>query len=373
MSGSCNDGVHSDETASNLGGLQVLGVPVRLHFTFLLLLALLLVSGLGGRSSGIYALYVAGLISSLLLHELGHAWVASQYGIATQELVMFPIGGVARLSRSPKPSEEVWISLAGPAVNLILTVILYFVATSKNAILNLSSVNEATNENLWTQLLLGNLAMAAFNLLPAFPMDGGRILRAALMQFKHETQATHIATLAGRMLAMSLALYALFAGEYLIVFASFFIYLGAAQEGAAAMGRSLTEGIPVRAAMIKEFHSLSHASTIRDAITLTLATSQHDFPVMHGSQVVGLLTKSALLKALASQGSEGYVAGYMDRAPLSMSPDDRLSDALPTLSRGPSCAFVIERDELVGLLTSQKLAEFLTLRRFGVNTSDILG
>jgi Zn-dependent protease/CBS domain-containing protein len=363
----------AENVPGNVGLLKVYGVPIRLHFTFLLLLALLLVSGLGGRSSGTYVLYVLGLVGSLLLHELGHAWVSRQYGIATLEIMMFPIGGVARLGRRAKPGEEVWIALAGPVVNLVLAVILYFVATSRNPILNLAGVNQATDENLWTQLFLGNVALAGFNLLPAFPMDGGRILRAILVRFKPEAEATQVAALAGRMLAMSLALYALFAGQYLVVFAAFFIYLGAAQEGAAAVGRSLTEGIPVRAAMVTEFHSLAHSSTIREAVNLTLATSQHDFPVMHGPQLVGLLSRQALLKALSTQGSEGYIAGHMERATLSLSPDDDLAEALPTIARGTTCAFVIEQDQLVGLLTSQNLSEFLMLRRFGMNPADILG
>jgi CBS domain-containing protein len=251
--------------------------------------------------------------------------------------------------------------------------ILYFGATSTSPVQNFSGANIATDENLLTQLFLGNLAMAAFNLLPAFPMDGGRMLRAVLSRFKPEVTATQIVTLAGRMLAMSLALYALFAGQYLIVFAAFFIYLGAAQEGTAALGRSLTEGIPVKAAMVTEFHSLSHSSTIRDAISLSLATSQHDFPVMHGDRVVGLLSRGALLKALATQGADGYVAGHMDRSTISLAPDDLLADTLPTMSSGAICAFVIDKDQLVGMLSSRNLSEFLMLRRFGASPADIQG
>ena len=362
---------NSDVSSGHLGVLRIAGIPVRLHFTFVLLLLLALGSGFGGRSLGAYALFVAGLIGSLLLHELGHAWVCYQYGITTTELIMFPIGGVALLSRRPKPSEDVWISLAGPAVNLVIAVILYYVATSASPILTFNGLNQATDENLWTQLLLGNLAMAAFNLLPAFPMDGGRILRAVLSGFKPEATATQVAALAGRMLAMSLALYSLFAGQYLIVFAAFFIYLGAAQEATAAIGRSLTEGIPVRAAMVTEFHSLAHSSTIRDAIALTLATSQHDFPVMHGDKLVGLLSRVALLKALATQGSDGYIAGHMDRTTLSLSPDDLLADTIPAMANTTACAFVIDKDQLVGMLSSRNLSEFLMLRRFGVNPADI--
>lgn len=358
-------------SSGNFGALRVLGVPIRLHFTFLLLLAFLLVTGLGGRSSTGYALYVSGLLLSVLLHELGHAWVSSQYGIRTIEIVMFPIGGVSRLARRAKPAEELWIALAGPAVNLVLAVILYFVATTHSPILNLSGIDRATDENLPIQLLLGNLTLAGFNLLPAFPMDGGRILRAILARFKSETESTQIAALAGRLLAISMALYALLAGQYLLVFASFFVYLGAAQEAAAALGRSLTAGIPVRAAMMTEFHTLTHDSTIRDAMNLTLATSQHDFPVMHGPQVVGLLTRKGMLRALASEGADAYIASVVEREFLALASEADLADALPTMARAVSCAFVMKGEDLIGLLTAQNLSEFLMLRRFGMDLADI--
>ena len=354
-----------------VGRLRVLGVPIRLHFTFLLMLAFLLVTGFGGRSSTAYVLYVGGLILSVLLHESGHAWVSSRYGIRTLEIVMFPIGGVSRLARRAKPGEELWIALAGPAVNLALAVALYFAATSRGPVLNLNGIDRSTDENLATQLFLGNLTLAAFNLFPAFPMDGGRVLRAVLARFKSEIEATQIAALAGRMLAISLALYALLSGQYLLVFAAFFVYLGAAQEAAAALGRSLTAGIPVRAAMVTEFHTLTHDSTIRDAVNLTLATSQHDFPVMHGPQVVGLLSRQGLLRALAAEGADAYIAGVVEREFLALASDGDLADALPTMAGAPSCAFVMQGQDLIGLLSPQNLSEFLMLRRFGMDPADI--
>ena len=359
-------------SSGSYGMMRVLGVPIRLHFTFILLLAFLLVTGFGGRSPMGYGLYVGGLLLSVLLHELGHAWVSNQYGIRTIEIVMFPIGGVSRLARRAKPAEELWIACAGPAVNLIIAMVLYFAATSAGPILSLKGLDRATDDNLATQLFLGNLALAGFNLLPAFPMDGGRILRAVLARFRTEIESTQIAALAGRMLAISMALYALLSGQYLLVFAAFFVYLGAAQEAAAALGRSLTAGIPVRAAMVTEFHTLTHDSTIRDALNLTLATSQRDFPVMHGPQVVGLLSRHGLLRALAAEGADAYIAGVVEREFVALASDADLADALPTMARAASCAFVMSQDDrLIGLLTAQNLSEFLMLRRFGMDPADV--
>jgi len=328
-------------------------------------------NGLGGRSTLGYSIYIGGLFLSVLLHELGHAWVSRQYGIPTIEIVMFPIGGVSRLARRARPSEELWIALAGPAVNLVLAVMLYFIAISRSPMLNLSGFDRATDDNLATQLFLGNLALAGFNLLPAFPMDGGRILRAVLARYKPETEATRIAALAGRLLAISLALYALLTGQYLVVFAAFFVYLGAAQEAAAALGRSLTAGIPVRSAMVTEFHTLAHDSTIRDAVSLTLATAQHDFPVMHGPQVVGVLSRQSLLRTLSMEGAQAYIAAAVEHDFLTLRADTDLAEALPAMARAAACAFVFDGEQLIGLLTPQNLSEFLMLRRSGMDPADI--
>jgi hypothetical protein len=169
------------------------------------------------------------------------------------------------------------------------------------------------------------------------------------------------------MLAISMGLYGLLATHFLLVFVAFFVYLGAAQESAAAMGRTLTAGMPVRAAMVTEFHTLAHGSTIRDAANLLLATSQQDFPVVHGDQVLGLLGRNALLRALAHDGPEAYVGGAMDREPLKLSSDQQLADVLPQMAQSGICALVMDpSDHLVGLLSAENLSQFLLLRRFGM-------
>ena len=152
----------------------------------------------------------------------------------------------------------------------------------------------------------------------------------------------------------------------MLVFFAFFIYLGAAQESAAAMGRTLSNGIPVRAAMITEFHTLDHGNTIRDAANLLLSTSQQDFPVILGDQVVGLLGRNLLLKALASEGPDAYVAGVMDRDFVSIDPSADLARVLPMMARAGRCALVMDHAQLLGLLTTDNLSEFLVLRRFGM-------
>ena len=210
---------------------------------------------------------------------------------------------------------------------------------------------QPSDANLADRIALANLILAGFNLLPAFPMDGGRMLRAVLSRMKSEYEATRIATWSGRMLAISMGLYG-FIYMPMLAFVAFFIYLGAANEGAASRGRSLTQGIPVRAAMMTEYRTLAHGATIRDAANLLLSTSQQDFPVVLGDQVLGLLGRNALLRGMAQEGPDSYVAGYMEREFPSVPPDKDLADVLPLMAHAGACVLVMEDGTLA------RLAEF---------------
>lgn len=351
----------------SIGTVRVFGVPIRLHFTFILLFVFLIFFGIGERQSGlINVFYIAALFGSVILHELGHALVGKRYGVRTIEIVMFPIGGVARLERNPKPHEELWIAAAGPLVNLLIAAALFGVLAGRGTLLPFQQLAEPTDANFVERLAIGNLMLAVFNLLPAFPMDGGRILRSLLALRTPGEQATRLAARAGQFLAIAMGLYGLLSMNFFLVFIAFFVYLGAAQEGAAAMGRMLTEGMPVRAAMVTDFRTLAHGETIRDAANLLLATTQQDFPVLHGSQVIGLLGRTALLRAMATGGPESYVASAMNRDFARVSPDQDLSEAIPKLAQAGSCALVMDGDELLGLLTAENLSEFLLLRQVGM-------
>jgi len=356
-------------TAGTVKAFRFLGVPVRLHFTFILLVVFVAVTVLGSnQSNASYAMFLLGGLVSVLLHELGHAVVAARFGIRTVEIVMFPIGGLSRMERSLKPAAEIWVSLAWPLVNIMLAVGLfsYMISVHEATPVSLADLMQPNGKSVLALLLYGNLLLAGFNLLPAFPMDGGRILRALLTYVRPEDEATRIAAWMGRMLAISMGLYGLLGAHFMLVFFSLFIYLGAAQESVAALGRTLTQGIPIRAAMVTEFHTLDHGNTIRDAANLLLSTAQQDFPVMHGDQVVGLLGRNLLLKALASEGPDAYVAGVMDRDFLALEPDADLSPVLPMMARAGRCALVMDGDRLLGLLTTDNLSEFLLLRRSGL-------
>ena len=349
----------------SIGTVKVFGVPVRLHFTFVLLLVFLLFIGIGGKqSAAMTVLYVLALFASVLLHEVGHSVVARWFRIRTTEIVMFPVGGVSRFEREPKAREELWITLAGPVVNLLIAVALLAWVASQQGFVALEKLSEPTNANLAERIALGNLVLFLFNLLPAYPMDGGRVLRAFLAIRRPEEEATRIAAGAGQGLAFLMGLAGLLWGNFMLVFVALFVYLGATQEGTAARGRILTSGFPVHAAMITDFRTLKHGDTIRDAGQLLLATSQHDFPVMVGEQVAGLLSRAALLRAMMAEGPDAYVAGAMDREFKRVAPETPLGEAMALVSGAGACALVMDgEDRLRGMLTSENLSEFILLRQ----------
>ena len=356
-------------TAGTIQFFTLFGTPFSLHFSFILLAIVVIAKDFAGhQTTSTYTFFLIGMLVSVLLHEAAHALVAKRLRVRTLEVVMFPIGGLPRMERTLKPSEEIWISAAGPLLNALIAVGLfaYLAGTHQSAVIRPTDLMQPSDVNLLGLLAFGNLLLVAMNLLPAFPMDGGRILRALLSYIRPEDEATRIAAWMGRMLAISMGLYGLLAAQFMLVFFALFVYLGAAMEGAAALGRTLTHGVPVRSAMMTEFHTLEHGKTIRDAANLLLATSQQDFPIVHGDQVVGLLGRNLLLKALAAEGPDAYVAGVMDREFLAIEPDIDLSEVLPLMAQAGRCALVMNGEKLEGLLTTDNLSEFLLLRRFGL-------
>lgn len=353
-------------SSGSVGSIRLMGVPIRLHFTFILLLICLAVIGLSSNQSpASYALFVLAVIASVLLHELAHAFVGLRHGIRTIEIVMYPIGGVARLERPPTPWEEFWMALTGPFVNLAIAGGIFIFLHSHHRIINLFALTQPSDSNLLDRIALANVVLGGFNLLPAFPMDGGHILRAILSRVKSEYDATRIATMSGRALAISMGLYG-FIYMPVLTFVAFFIYIGAASEGAASRGRSLTQGMPVRAAMMTDYRTLPHGATFRDAANLLLSTSQQDFPVVLGEQVLGLLGRNALLRGMAQQGPDSYVAGFMEREFPSVSPDKNLADVLPMMSHAGACLLVMDEGKLLGVLSSENLSQFLLLRSVGL-------
>ena len=346
---------------------RILGIDVYVHFTFLLLLGFVgLAHWMTERSleaalTGL--LFFTGLFACVLLHEYGHALAARKYGIATRDITLLPIGGLARLERMPdKPSQELVVALAGPLVNVIIAAGLFLGLTLTGTWQPLASLT-TTSGNLLERLLAVNVFLVLFNLLPAFPMDGGRVLRSLLAMRLDYARATRIAARIGQGMALVFGFIGLFTNPMLLLIA-LFVWVGAAQEAAAAEMKASFTGVTVRDAMLTDFRALSPQDSLGDVTKLLLAGSQTDFPVADGGRVVGILDHAALFQALRERGDLAQVGDVMRSAYVTLRADQSLDEAIAEVrAEGGLTMAVTEEERFVGLLTPENVGEFFMIRR----------
>ncbi len=347
---------------------QLVGVDLRLHATFLLLLGWVGMSYWAPGKSIDTMLTAAGFIAALFVcvvcHEMGHALAADRFGIQTRDITLFPIGGVARLERMPEdPRQELWIALAGPAVNAAIALILFAWLVLHHhafhdqweAFGRLGVVAGPFIE----RLAIANISLVLFNLIPALPMDGGHVLRALLASRMTYKKATQLATSCGKSLALLLGFAGLFVNP-MLVFIGLFVWIGASQEACASQIGSALSGTSARAAMITEFGQLRSGDTLAEAVRLTLRGSQHDLPVLDRGGVIGILTRSDLLVALVDFGQDHPVEQVMRREFLTGEPDEMLEMTFQRLQeRDCHTMPIVHRGTLVGLVTMESLGEYL--------------
>ncbi|CCW34137.1 Zn-dependent protease [Chthonomonas calidirosea] len=349
----------------------IAGIPIRIHFTFLLLLVLVAATGIGGNQghSLISVIYVILLFACVVLHELGHALTARRYGIRTYDIVLYPIGGVARLQNLPDVKSELWIALAGPAVNVVLAALLGIAIAAAGVPFDPSQI-PAPLPRLVVDLFWSNIALFAFNMLPAFPMDGGRVLRSFLAKYLDVLVATRIAASIGQGLALLLGLWSLFTLNPLLLLIAVFVFVAAGQEANAYQTHLLATGHTVREAMLRDFHTLSVGDTLRTAAEKLLSGSQHDFPVVFGEEVQGVLTRADLLRGLAQEGPDAYVAGVMQRDFTYVYPNTDLEQVLQAFT--PNKPILVmeppqtptDSPKLIGMLNQENVLEFLIISHF---------
>lgn len=343
----------------------VRGIPIRVHFTFLLLLVWIASSAIGsGAGSPLNrVLYVLAIFFCVVLHELGHSVVAQAFGIGVSDIVLYPIGGVARLEKQPKPKQELWIALAGPAVNVLIALLLWGVLSSTGG-LDAWDRLRMGDRNLVQQLMAANVLLALFNLIPAFPMDGGRVLRALLSLAMGESAGTRIATVIGQLAAFALALFGLMNGQVMLLFIAFLVFVSAGQEATQQQQKDLATGVPASDAMLTDIHTLPSGATLKQAADLLLDTSQQDFPIMLGEAVVGILTRQGLVRGLAGSGPNAYVTEAMDREFCSFPANVDLTSALEKMqTSGSTCSVVLRDNLLVGMLTTENISEYFVLKQ----------
>jgi Zn-dependent protease/CBS domain-containing protein len=346
---------------------RIAGIDVKVHATFLLLLAFygFAFFGQGGLPAAIQGVvFIMLVFLCVLLHEFGHALAARRYGINTPDITLLPIGGLARLDRMPeKPSEELVVAIAGPLVNVVIAALLApFVPFSE---MGKPDVLEHFQFGLIQPLFVANCVLVIFNLLPAFPMDGGRILRAFLAMRMDYAKATNIAASIGQTLAFTAALYALVSWQPMLMLVAIFVFFGAQSEAAHAQMRSVTNGLRVRDAMVTRFEVLSRGATLHDAVQAVLNTSQHDFPIVNESGgVVGVLTRDDLIVALRETGPQTPVVETMRSEVPALDPMmyfDRAQSVMQ-MSDSPALPVVDHFGRLVGLFTRENVGELILLQ-----------
>jgi Zn-dependent protease len=341
------------------------GIGVYMHATFLLLLGWVAFihwqngQNLGAVASGLA--FVLALFACVVAHEYGHALTARRYGIKTREITLLPIGGVARLERMPDdPRQELWVALAGPAVNVVIAGALFAWLQLTGGLVPVEQL-AAESGSFLERLMMVNLFLAAFNMLPAFPMDGGRVLRAVLASRMEYTRATQTAANVGQGMAFLFGFAGLF-GNPMLLFIALFVWIGAAQESSAVQMKSALGGIPVARAMLTDFRTLQPGDTLARAAELILAGSQHDFPVVEDGRVAGVLTRADLIGALSAQHLQRPVAEVMQRQFQVADAGDMLEGAMERLQACACHTLPVVRDgRLVGLVTMDNIGEFVLI------------
>lgn len=344
---------------------RILGIQIRVHVTFLLFVAWIAILQGVTRGSAAHAFAAAVLLvlvfGCVLLHELGHAMAARRYGIRTRDIVLLPIGGIARLERMPEnPAQEIVVALAGPAVNVVIAAVLWLAGSPRPTF----DAGAALGSDLVTGLLVINIIMVVFNLIPAFPMDGGRVLRASLAFVMPFARATRVAARVGQAVAVAFAIYGLVQGMPMLIFVALFVFVAAGEERAVVETRSTLEGVAVGDAMVVEFRAVAENDTLGQVIDYLIAGSQQDFPVVDGGgRVRGVLTRNDLVLALQKGGAGQRIAEVV-------TPDGPTADAAEPLEaalqrmreKGRTSMPVVEGGRLVGLLTVENVSDLLLVR-----------
>jgi len=343
---------------------SIAGIGIYLHWTFLLLIAAIFgfyyvqSQSLGAALSGMGL--IVGVFGCVVLHELGHALTARRFGVGTRSITLYPIGGLARLERIPsEPMKEFWIAIGGPVVNVAIAVVLGAVLLVVDGSFS-PDVLRAPGSHTLASLLWINLALAGFNLLPAFPMDGGRVLRALLALRQDYTRATQTAANVGQIMAILFGLFGLISFNPILLFIALFVYVGAQQESQQAVYRAFTEGTPVRQAMVTRFATLGVEDTLDDAVDALLAGTDHDFPVVRDGQIVGILRRKQLIQALSDHDRGTPVGDVADQEFFTTDPGAPLDEVFQKMNASNcNTVPVVEADRLIGLLTLENVGELI--------------
>lgn len=349
----------------NIG--RIAGIELKIHLTFLLLLAWIAVAYYisGGAQAAIEGvLFICAVFACVVLHEFGHAMAARMYGIGTRDITLLPIGGLARLERFPeKPGQEIVVAAAGPAVNVVIAILLILILGTSVQPDVLAEV-ENPQIGFFTKLAAVNIFLVLFNLIPAFPMDGGRVLRALLSYRMDRAAATRVAASIGQGLAFAFGFAGLIYGNAILVFIAIFVYLAAGAEAASEGLMALSRGLKVDDAMIRDYQTLRPDQTVDDGAEALIRTTQREFPIVDGAgRLRAFLLREQMVQALARSGPRTPVLEAAADAPVTVPSGTRLDLALKRMQEaGQQTIGVLDGSgRLIGYISQENVAELMML------------
>jgi Zn-dependent protease len=354
---------------------KIAGIDIKIHLTFFFILIWFGLSAYmnGGSITAAMTnvLLILALFLCVILHEFGHALTARLFGIHTRDITLLPIGGIARLENMPEdPKEELLVSAAGPAVNVVISAGLFSGLLLSGFFSQ--PLDAALLNNFWLQLLVANVTLVLFNLIPAFPMDGGRVLRSILALRMDGVKATRIAANIGRGLAILMGIAGFFVNPWLVLTA-IFVWTGAGAEAKAVEIKAGLKGLVVRDALVSQFYQVEANQPLSDVFQLSMATAQNYFPVTSNGNFLGIIRRVDLMKAIDRLGNRAPAYAAIGSEPEILDPEMPLKDILPKFAANQVLP-VLEGRQLIGLVTPESVQQRMWLNQHTkTNTSQTPG
>lgn len=342
------------------------GIKVFIHWTFSLLLLWIAISDVRSGQTNVQIgwtmLFILAVFLCVTLHEFGHALMAKRFNFKTKYITLLPIGGLAQMEKLPDdPKQELLVAIAGPMVNVVLAIILGFVVSDFS--MEVENLMTIGSHNFLVYLVTVNIVLAVFNMIPAFPMDGGRVLRALLsFKFKRE-KATQIAASLGQFIAILFVFLGLFYNPFLVLI-GIFIFLGAQAENSMVQTQSVLKGFTVKDVMMTDFSKLQASDPLSKATQSLLDSQNTDFVIMDDNdQFVGILSRNELIQGISLLGVEAPIAGALPDTYISLTADQALEEVFPNMKvKGQGLLPVMNGQQLIGVVNSENVMEFILIR-----------
>lgn len=346
----------------------IAGIPIKIHWTFWLLVIWIVFTnaqkGLDLQHIAWALLFTALIFVCVLLHELGHALMALRFGIRTRSIILLPIGGLANIEQIPEsPKKELWITLMGPVVNALIAILLFpFVATGFSGTASLQELAVISGETILFNLFAANVFMVLFNLIPAFPMDGGRILRATLAYFRGWERATRIAVIVAGLFSFVFIAVGIFTLNFMLSVIGVFVWLASRSELNYSKNKSVLTRFKVKDVVITDYQLLLPMDAIQKAADLLLSTQNKSFVVMRYGKVAGIVTQKEIIRALTVNGPDASIIEFMNTNFSIIDEDESLDAAYQLLSSGHQAVLLVTSGgSFIGLLDIENIEELMLL------------